>query len=129
MNNTKIMLVDDENLVIRSLSFVLGKEGYQIETAANGEEALVKARVFQPDIMFLDIMMPLKNGYEVCQEMRQDPLLKETYIIMLSAKGWDIDRAKALSVGANEFMSKPFSPREVVARTQQISQGLNRFIQ
>jgi len=129
MNNTKIMLVDDENLVIRSLSFVLGKEGYQIETAANGEEALVKARVFQPDIMFLDIMMPLKNGYEVCQEMRQDPLLKETYIIMLSAKGWDIDRAKALSVGANEFMSKPFSPRELVARTQQISQGLNRFIQ
>jgi DNA-binding response OmpR family regulator len=127
MNHPKIMIVDDEAHVIRSLSFVLGKEGYQIETAGDGDEALSKAQVFQPEVMFLDIMMPRKNGYEVCQAIRQDPLLKDTYIIMLSAKGWDIDRAKALNVGANEFMSKPFSPREVVLKTNQICEGLGQL--
>jgi two-component system alkaline phosphatase synthesis response regulator PhoP len=126
MSGEKIMIVDDESHVIRSLSFVLGKEGYVVETADNGDDAIIKSLQFQPEIMFLDVMMPGKNGYEVCQEIRRSPLLKNIYIIILSAKGWDIDRAKALSVGANEFMSKPFSPRDVVSKINQICEGLSR---
>jgi two-component system, OmpR family, alkaline phosphatase synthesis response regulator PhoP len=120
VSGEKILIVDDEKLVILSLAFVLGKEGYVLNTAENGEEAVKKAREFQPDVMFLDIMMPKKNGYEVCQEIRNNPDLKDLYIIMLSAKGWDIDRTKALEVGANEFISKPFSPLDVVTRVKAI---------
>jgi CheY-like chemotaxis protein len=123
----KILIVDDEIHVIRSLAFVLGKAGYIVETAENGEEALTKVWEIQPDIIFLDIMMPRKNGYEVCQEIRNSPQLKDIYIIILSAKGWDIDRAKALSVGASEFISKPFSPLEVVTRVKTIVANLDQI--
>jgi DNA-binding response OmpR family regulator len=126
MSGEKILIVDDESHVIRSLSFVLTRAGYITETAENGEEALIKALKFQPAIMFLDVMMPKKNGYEVCQEIREIPILKDIYIIILSAKGWDIDRTKALGVGANEFMSKPFSPRDVVLKVDQICAGLTK---
>jgi two-component system alkaline phosphatase synthesis response regulator PhoP len=84
----------------------------------DGEEALKKIAENKPDLIFLDIMMPKKNGYEVCETIRSVAELRDIYIIMLSAKGWDIDRAKATTVGANEFMSKPFSPLEVVARVR-----------
>jgi two-component system alkaline phosphatase synthesis response regulator PhoP len=124
VTSEKILIVDDEKHVIRSLAFVLGKAGYIVDTADNGEEAISKAREFRPDLMFLDIMMPMKNGYEVCQEIRNSPQLKDIYIVMLSAKGWDIDRAKALSVGANEFISKPFSPLDVVTRVKTIVANL-----
>jgi two-component system, OmpR family, alkaline phosphatase synthesis response regulator PhoP len=118
MNNKKILVVDDEPHLIRSLTFILAKEGYEISMASDGEEALKKIGENKPDLIFLDIMMPKKNGYEVCETIRNVPELKDIYIIMLSAKGWDIDRAKATNVGANEFMSKPFSPLEVVSRVR-----------
>jgi two-component system, OmpR family, phosphate regulon response regulator PhoB len=124
MSGEKIMIVDDESHVIRSLSFVLGKEGYKVESADNGNDAISRALEFRPEVIFLDVMMPGKNGYEVCQEIRQTPDLKSIYIIILSAKGWDIDRAKASSVGADEFMSKPFSPREVVTKISQICENI-----
>jgi two-component system, OmpR family, alkaline phosphatase synthesis response regulator PhoP len=124
MGKEKILIVDDEPHVTRSLSFVLSRENYAVEMAENGEVGLTKALQFRPDIILLDVMMPGKNGYEVCHEIRQSPVLKDSYIIILSAKGWDIDRAKALTVGANEFMSKPFSPREVVSKIGQICQQL-----
>jgi DNA-binding response OmpR family regulator len=113
-----ILVVDDEPHLIRSLTFILAREGYNVDMAGDGEEALKKIAANRPDLMFLDIMMPKKNGYEVCEAIRNDPVLKEIYIIMLSAKGWDIDREKALNVGANEFMSKPFSPLEAVSRAK-----------
>jgi DNA-binding response OmpR family regulator len=116
MNTKKILIVDDEPHLIRSLTFILAKEGYEVSMASDGEEALKKIGEIKPDLVFLDIMMPKKNGYEVCETIRSVADLKDIYIIMLSAKGWDIDRTKATHVGANEFMSKPFSPREVVAR-------------
>jgi len=120
MIQKRILVVDDEPHLIRSLTFILGKEGYEIDMAGDGEEALKKIRLNKPDLIFLDIMMPKKNGYEVCETIRNDPGLKDIYIIMLSAKGWDIDREKALEVGANEFMSKPFSPMDAVSRTNKI---------
>jgi DNA-binding response OmpR family regulator len=122
MNSKKILVVDDEPHLVRSLSFILAKEGYQVITASDGEEALGKIADHQPDLMFLDIMMPRKNGYEVCETIRRIPELNSLYIIMLSAKGWDIDRAKATDVGANEFMSKPFSPLEIVSRVKKALQ-------
>ncbi len=118
MDHKKILIVDDEPHLIRSLTFILAREGYEIISATNGEEALLKIGENKPNLMFLDIMMPKKNGYEVCDTIRKIPELNDIYIIMLSAKGWDIDRAKAIGVGANEFMSKPFSPLEVVSRVR-----------
>ena len=118
MTNKKILVVDDEPHLIRSLTFVLAKEGYDLAVASDGEEALRKIVENKPDLMFLDIMMPKKNGYEVCEAIRGQESLKGIYIIMLSAKGWEIDRTKAANVGANEFMSKPFSPLEVVSRVR-----------
>jgi two-component system, OmpR family, alkaline phosphatase synthesis response regulator PhoP len=120
MNTKKILVVDDEPHLVRSLTFILAKEGYELSMAADGEDALKKIAENKPDLIFLDIMMPKKNGYEVCETIRSLPELKDIYIIMLSAKGWDIDRAKATHVGANEFMSKPFSPLEVLSRVRKV---------
>jgi two-component system, OmpR family, alkaline phosphatase synthesis response regulator PhoP len=114
----RILVVDDEPHLIRSLSFVLNKAGYEISTAADGEEALIKLVEFKPELIFLDIMIPKKNGYEVCETIRKMPEYKDIYIIVLSAKGGDIDREKALGLGANEFLSKPFSPLNVLAQIQ-----------
>jgi len=120
MNRKRILVTDDEPHVIRSLTFVLGKEGFDVVTAQDGEEALRVAVEQKPDLMFLDIMMPKKNGYEVCEIIRKTPDLKSMYIIMLSAKGLAIDRSNAINAGANEFMSKPFSLLDAVARVKTI---------
>ncbi|MBN1191518.1 MAG: response regulator [Dehalococcoidales bacterium] len=119
MDKKRVLIVDDEPHLIRSLSFLMSKEGYEVFVAADGEEALNEAIEKRPDLIFLDIMMPRKNGYEVCEAVRQIPELKNTRIIMLSAKGREIDKEKALNVGANDFISKPFSPLEVVSRVKQ----------
>jgi DNA-binding response OmpR family regulator len=122
MTIKNILIVDDEPLLIQSLAFILKKAGYTVESAADGDEALIKVDQIKPDLIFLDIMMPRKNGYEVCQIIRQNPAYQDIYIIMLSAKGWDVDKAKAISVGANEFMSKPYSPLEVVKRVNKLAE-------
>lgn len=111
-----ILLVDDEPYILRSLSYLLTREGYSVETASNGEEGLARLRQVRPALVFLDIMMPRINGYEVCARIKQDPSLAETYVIMLSAKGQQIDRERGLLGGADEYMTKPFSPREVAQR-------------
>ena len=113
---TPILLIDDEPYILRSLSYLLTREGYRVETASNGEDGLVRARALRPPLIFLDIMMPRMNGYEVCEEIRQDPALADTYVIMLSAKGQQIDRERGLLGGADEYMTKPFSPREIAER-------------
>jgi DNA-binding response OmpR family regulator len=128
MSNKRILVVDDEPHLIRSLSFILTKEGYEVITAENGEEAVQKAAENKPVLMFLDIMMPKKNGYEVCQMIRSMPDFKEMFIIILSAKGGDVDREKALSVGANEFMTKPFSPLEVVSKVKIFMEKLSQIL-
>jgi DNA-binding response OmpR family regulator len=125
MSKMRILVVDDEPHLVRSLTFIMSREGYEVFTAVDGEEALRKAIEYKPDLMFLDIMMPRKNGYEVCESIRQMPEISKTYIIMLSAKGRELDKEKALSVGANEFMSKPFSPLAVVSRVKDITSTLS----
>jgi len=116
----KILIADDDPHVIRSLTFVLNKEGYDSLAATNGEEAMLKIRELKPSLMFLDVMMPRKNGYEVCQEVKGDPTLSDTYIIMLTAKGQEADRETGLSMGADEFVTKPFSLMKLADRVKQI---------
>jgi DNA-binding response OmpR family regulator len=119
-NGKKILVVDDEPNVIKSLTFVLGKEGYDVSSAVNGEEAIAKVRQSKPDLMFLDVMMPKKNGYEVCQEVKSDSSLSDIHIIMLTAKGQEADREKGLNAGADEFMTKPFSPIMVIGKVKEL---------
>jgi DNA-binding response OmpR family regulator len=118
LSGKQILVVDDEPHLIRSLTFILAKEGFAVSTAVDGEEALKKVSENQPDLMFLDVMLPKKNGYEVCTQIRQAPEWQSIYIIMLSAKGGAIDKENALKAGANEFISKPFNLHEVVNRVK-----------
>jgi two-component system, OmpR family, alkaline phosphatase synthesis response regulator PhoP len=115
-----ILVVDDEPFILRSLSFVLRKQGYDVHEARNGLEALKAVRAHQPDLVFLDVMMPEKNGYEVCQEIKDDPKLQSTHVIMLTAKGQESDRVQGLSAGADEYMTKPFSPSRIIARVREV---------
>ena len=120
MRGKRVLVVDDEPNILRTLTFVLKKEGYDVSSATNGEEAMAEVRSSKPDLIFLDIMMPKKNGYEVCQEIKGDSDLSDIHIIMLTAKGQDADREKGLSVGAEEFMTKPFSPIQVIGRVREL---------
>ena len=118
-----ILLIDDEPYILRSLSYLLTREGYWVETASNGEEGLARARQLRPPLVFLDIMLPRMDGYAVCEQIRQDPALADTYVIMLSARGQQIDRERGLLVGADEYMTKPFSPRDVAQRVRRALAG------
>lgn len=119
-NGKKILVVDDEPHVIRSLAFVLGKEGYDVASAENGEDGLTKIRQLKPNLVFLDVMMPKKNGYEVCREVKKDSALSDIRVIMLTAKGQEADREQGLSAGADEFLTKPFSPIGVLEKVREL---------
>lgn len=116
----KILVADDEPAVLRSLEFILKKEGYHVLTATNGQEAFDQALGNPPDLCLLDIQMPRMDGNEVCRRLRDDPQGAGLYIIMITAKGQESDRLNSLESGANEFITKPFSPRKVVARIKEI---------
>ncbi len=113
-------MADDDPYILRSLTFVLQKEGYSYAVAKDGLETLAKARELQPAVLFLDIMMPKKSGFDVCKELKSDPQLRKAYIIMLTAKGQEDEKDQGLASGANEYMTKPFSPRQVVARLKEL---------
>jgi len=115
-----ILIVDDEPYILRSLRYLLAREGYEVETAADGEEGLSLVRALKPRLVFLDIMMPRMSGYEVCEQIKQDAELSGTYVIMLSARGQQSDRERGFLGGADEYMTKPFSPREVAARVRAV---------
>lgn len=117
---SKILVVDDEPSIVRPLTFILKKKGYEVLTASNGEEGLHVARAEKPDLIFLDVMMPKKNGYEVCQELKEDSEFKDIYIIILTARGVEPSEEEKKRIGANEFMSKPFSPIKVVEKVGKI---------
>ena len=115
---TKILIADDEPNIVISLEFLLKREGYQVVVAHNGAEALVQVRAERPDLAILDVMMPLRNGFEVCQDLRQDPEFKDMRIMMLTAKGRDTEVSKGLALGADVYMTKPFSTRELIAKVK-----------
>lgn len=120
INIMDIVVIDDEPYILRSLEFVLKKEGLSVDTASNGEEALSKVKQLKPKIVFLDLMMPKLNGFEVCKSIKSDTEVGQVYVIILTAKGQDEDRDLGLQAGADDFMTKPFSPREVVSKVRSV---------
>ena len=120
MARFKVLVVDDEPFICRSLSFVLQKENYDVFEARNGEEALQVIRDIKPDLVFLDVMMPKMNGFDVTREVKADPELEGTKIILLTAKGQDADRAHGVEAGADDYMTKPFSPSKILERARRI---------
>ena len=112
----RVLIVDDEPNIVASLEYLMGKAGYQVGVASDGDEALAAVETFQPDLVLLDVMMPRQSGYEVCRKMRERPELGHIRIVMLSAKGRDAEVNKGLSVGADAYVTKPFSNRELLAR-------------
>ena len=120
MAENKILVVDDEMHIIRIVKYKLESAGYNVFTAINGEEALKVAREEMPDLIFLDIMMPGINGYEVCSQLKNDPKTKDIIIIMLTAKGQESDKIKGLEVGVDEYITKPFSPQDILDRVRDL---------
>ncbi|NJD25390.1 MAG: response regulator [Betaproteobacteria bacterium] len=116
----KILIVDDEPNIVISLEFLMKKEGFEVAVAGDGEDALAKVAAFAPDLVLLDVMMPKKSGFEVCEALRADPARAGLRIVMLTAKGRDTEVAKGLALGANAYVTKPFSTKELVAKVKEL---------
>lgn len=116
----KILVVDDEPNIVLSLEFLMRQAGFQVRTASDGEAALAAITAEPPDLVLLDVMMPRKNGYEVCQAIRANPEWARLRIIMLTAKGREVEREKGLALGADDYITKPFSTQEVVERVREL---------
>lgn len=113
-------MVDDEPAIRETLSFILEMEGFSVEVAGDGDEALAKVRASRPRIVLLDVMMPKKDGFRVCEEIKGDPQTAATRVVMLTAMGQAADRARALASGADAYVSKPFDEDELVALLRQL---------
>jgi DNA-binding response OmpR family regulator len=111
----KVLIVDDEPNIVTALEFLLEKNGYEVKVAGNGAEALEQLDAFRPDLVLLDVMVPRLSGYEVCQRMRAEPRWRDIKIVMLSAKGREVEVNKGMSLGADLYVTKPFSSAELVA--------------
>jgi len=116
----KVLIADDEPNILISLEYLMKREGYIVSVARNGAEALDTLRREHPTLVLLDVMMPGKTGFEVCQEVRADDELKDTLILMLTAKGRDTDVAKGLALGADDYITKPFSTKELVQKVRDL---------
>ena len=114
----KVLIVDDETNIVISLQFLMEQAGYRVDVARTGEDALEKIAVFLPDLILLDVMLPGVSGYDICQRVRQTPAWQAMKIVMLTAKGRDVERAKGLALGANAYVTKPFSTKELLAEVQ-----------
>jgi DNA-binding response OmpR family regulator len=121
MDREKILIIDDDPFIARILSLTFDKEGYQTVTVMDGMAALEAIHNEDPDIVFIDVMMPGKNGYDVCRDIRLDTTLpRQPYIIMLTARGMASERKRAERSGANEFMTKPFSPTQLTSHVREV---------
>ena len=110
------LIVEDEENILLSLEFLLTQEGYAVTTAGDGAAALQAARKQPPDLVLLDVMLPLIDGFEVCRQMRADPALRNTRIIMVTARGRETEVDRGMALGADAYLTKPFSTRELVER-------------
>ena len=115
-----VLLVDDEPNIVLSLEFLLKKEGYDVRIARNGEDAIRLVGERRPDLILLDVMLPVRDGYDVCETIRANPAWKAIPILMLTAKSREVAREKALALGANDYVTKPFSTRELVNRVKRM---------
>lgn len=108
-----VLVCDDEPYIVESVSYVVRKAGFEVRAAEDGETALDMARRDKPDLIFLDIMMPGIPGDEVCRRLKADPATRGIYVVILTARGQEEDERRAMEMGADEFMTKPFSPRKL----------------
>lgn len=116
----RILIADDEPSIVTSLEFLMRKCDYDVAVARDGEEALRLAEALRPDLVLLDVMMPRKSGFEVCRRIRETPGLRATRIVMLSARGRDVEVDKGLALGADAYVTKPFSTKELVAKVREL---------
>ena len=114
-----ILAVDDEPNIVLSLEFIMKQAGFEVRVARDGNEAIEAFEASIPDLVLLDVMMPNRDGYDVCQTIRANPAWQDVHIIMLTAKGRDIEREKGMALGADDYITKPFSTRQVIARVEQ----------
>ncbi len=118
--NKRILIVDDEPNIVISLDYLMRREGFEVEVASDGETALQALENYFPDLILLDIMLPKVNGFEVCQRIRANPKLHAVKIVMLTAQGRDIEVAKGLGLGADAYIPKPFSTKELVLQIRRL---------
>ena len=116
----RILIADDEPNIVVSLEFLMTREGFDVQVAVDGEAALQAIATQLPDLILLDIMLPKKNGFEVCQQIRANPQWQSLKVVMLTAKGRDTEVSKGLALGADAYMTKPFSTRDLVAQVRQL---------
>jgi len=116
----KVLIADDEPNILISLEFLMRREGHAVTVARDGDEELAVIRHDRPDLVLLDVMMPGKSGFDVCQAVRADPELAGVRILMLTAKGRDTDFAKGTALGADAYVTKPFSTHELAARVREL---------
>ena len=122
MNNHSVLIVDDEPSIVISLEYLLTEAGYDVHIARDGQQALDAARALHPRLVLLDVMMPVMNGFEVCRRIRDDPALAGTRILMLTAKGRDVEISQGQSLGVDAYITKPFATRELMAAVARLMQ-------
>ena len=118
-----VLVVDDEPNIMLSLEYLMKRAGYEVRTARDGEEALTSILTSPPDLVLLDINIPKRNGYEVCQAVRSNPDLKDVRILMVTAKGREVEIEKGLALGADGYATKPFSTKELAERVAKLLNG------
>ena len=116
----KILIADDEPNIVVSLEFLMKQRGYVVKVVNTGEDALSAVAEFGPDLILLDVMMPRMSGYDLCQKVRENPAWKRIKIIMLSAKGRDVEVTKGMAVGADAYVTKPFSTKDLIAKVKEM---------
>ena len=119
----RVLIADDDPNIVASLEFLMEQAGFEVKVAADGAAVLALVASFRPELVLLDVMMPVKNGYEVCQLLKNDPGTRDVKVILLSAKGRDVEVAKGLELGADAYVTKPFSTRELVAKVKELLEG------
>ena len=121
--NHRILIVDDEPNILVSLEYLMKREGHAVGNARDAHVAFAAIVRHRPDLVLLDVMLPKRSGFELCQQVRATDAVKDTLILMLTAKGRDTDVAKGLGVGADAYVTKPFSTRELVEKVRQMLDG------
>ena len=117
---TEILIVDDEPNIVLSLEYLMQQAGFEVRSARDGDAALEAMEGGAPDLVLLDVMMPKRDGYEVCQAIRSRPEWKHVKVIMLTAKGREVEREKGISLGADDYVTKPFATQELVDKVRQL---------
>jgi DNA-binding response OmpR family regulator len=118
--SASVLVADDDPNIVLSLEFLMRRAGYRVRVARDGDQVLAALEQEIPDLVLLDLMMPKRSGYDLCQTIRGNPAWKGVRVVMLTAKGQDVERVKGLALGADDYITKPFSTRDVVERVKRM---------